>query len=189
MQRMPGMMLIGIAVLIGCKKDKEDPTTPEPPVNEEEVITDLQVHFHSAGGAEHKHFHFSDSDGPGGAAPVIEADTLSADSVYEVHLTLLNSTVTPADDITVEIVEEAEEHQFFYHVTGASTQVDYTDADANGHPIGLGTTWSAGTAAVGSIVITLRHGPDKGAAGVSDGDITNAGGETDIEVQFPLVME
>jgi hypothetical protein len=39
------------------------------------------------------------------------------------------------------------------------------------------------------VVVTLRHEPDKGAAGVSGGDITNAGGDTDIEVTFPVVIE
>jgi len=37
--------------------------------------------------------------------------------------------------------------------------------------------------------VTLRHQPDKGAIGVSDGDITNAGGETDIEVLFDVIIE
>ena len=35
----------------------------------------------------------------------------------------------------------------------------------------------------------LRHEPDKSAAGVSSGDITNAGGETDIEVSFNVIIE
>jgi len=36
----------------------------------------------------------------------------------------------------------------------------------------------------GGLRITLRHEPNKTAAGVQNGDITNAGGETDIEVTF-----
>ena len=36
----------------------------------------------------------------------------------------------------------------------------------------------------GTITVILRHEPDKDASGVSNGDITNAGGETDIEVVF-----
>jgi hypothetical protein len=31
--------------------------------------------------------------------------------------------------------------------------------------------------------------PDKYAAGVSEGDISNAGGETDIEVSFQVIIE
>ena len=39
-----------------------------------------------------------------------------------------------------------------------------------------------------SMTVILRHEPDKAGAGVSDGDITNAGGETDIEVTFPFEL-
>lgn len=182
-------MLALITSISACKKDKDDPATPTPAVNEEEVITTLEVHFHSAGGSEHKHFRADDPDGPGGSPMTITADTLSADTVYHVHLVLLNNTVSPADDIGAEIEEEGEAHQFFYLVTGTSTQVTYTDADPAGRPIGLATTWSAGAASVGEIAVVLRHMPDKAAAGVASGDITNAGGETDIEVVFPLVVE
>jgi hypothetical protein len=35
----------------------------------------------------------------------------------------------------------------------------------------------------------LRHLLNKNAAGVSTGDITNAGGSTDAEVTFPIVVE
>ena len=40
-----------------------------------------------------------------------------------------------------------------------------------------------------SYTITLRHEPAKTATGVSGGDITNAGGETDIEVVFDVTVE
>ena len=59
--------------------------------------------------------------------------------------------------------------------------------DTNGNPIGLDysfATWNAGGS--GNLKITLRHQPDKNAAGVSSGDIANANGETDIEVEFPV---
>jgi len=39
------------------------------------------------------------------------------------------------------------------------------------------------------VTITLRHEPAKDATGVSDGDITNAGGETDISVNFPVEIQ
>jgi hypothetical protein len=40
-----------------------------------------------------------------------------------------------------------------------------------------------------TIRVTLIHEPMKSAAGVSSGDITNAGGETDIEVGLPVVVQ
>ena len=50
-------------------------------------------------------------------------------------------------------------------------------------------TLTTGDAASGNITIILRHEPVKDAEGVSDGDITNAGGETDISVTFPVVVQ
>lgn len=181
--------LITTATITGCKKDKDDPVAPTPPVNEEEVITTLRLHFHSAGGVEHKLFEFVDADGDGGNAPVITADALSADSIYSVAIEVLNESVNPAEDITGEIEDESDVHQFFFQVSGANATVAYADADVNGLPIGLSTLWTIGAASNGTVLVTLRHEPDKTAPGVSGGDITNAGGETDIEVSFPLVVQ
>jgi len=62
--------------------------------------------------------------------------------------------------------------------------------DADGNPIGLDfivtTDATTGTEA---FTITLRHEPSKDAAGVSAGDITNAGGETDVEVTFNVTVQ
>jgi len=177
-----------ITACVGADKDPVTPSTPAP-LNEEELITTLQLHIHSANDVEHKHFIFRDVDGAGGNAPVITADTLSHDSIYHVEVVVLNESASPAEDITAEINAESDVHQFFYQVSGANATVTYADADANGNPIGLETDWTIGAASNGTLVVTLRHQPDKTAAGVSSGDITNAGGETDIEVTFPFVVE
>ena len=34
----------------------------------------------------------------------------------------------------------------------------------------------------------LKHEPNKSAAGVAGGDVTNAGGETDAEMEFPITV-
>ena len=61
--------------------------------------------------------------------------------------------------------------------------------DANGNPIGLLTTVTTEEPGNGTITVILRHEPDKFALGVSNGDITNAGGETDIEVVFNVEVK
>ncbi|MBK7553681.1 MAG: type 1 periplasmic binding fold superfamily protein [Flavobacteriales bacterium] len=180
--------LFAAAAITGCKKEEDAVDTP-PVLNEEELITTLRLHFHSANDVEHFHFDFTDLDGDGGNAPVIEADTLSADSIYTVEIEVLDESGTVAEDITAEILAEDEDHQFFFQVSGANATVTYSDADSNGNPIGLNTTWTIGALGNGSVIVTLIHEPAKDAAGVSGGDITNAGGETDIEVTFPVVVE
>ena len=103
---------------------------------------------------------------------------------------LLNETESPAENVTTEIQEEALDHQFFFQSSISNLNIAYNDVDANGNPIGLSSTLSTDSvAASGTITITLRHEPNKSANGVSGGDITNAGGETDIEVVFPIDVQ
>ncbi|MGB0425105.1 MAG: type 1 periplasmic binding fold superfamily protein, partial [Flavobacteriales bacterium] len=85
--------------------------------------------------------------------------------------------------------EEDEEHQFFFSsdLTGATTS--YSDMDSNGNPVGLSSVLQTNDAETGTLTITLRHEPNKEGTGVSDGDITNAGGETDIEVTFNVDIQ
>lgn len=174
-----GGMLMGA---VSCRPAREEPDK----LNEEELIIAVELHFSSAGGAEQKLISFLDADG---SSPVITADTLSSDSVYTVEVRLYSEGGDLPDDITSEIVTEGTEHQFFFQVSGANATITYADADADGHPVGLLTHWSVGASGTGSVLVTLRHQPDKSAAGVSAGDITNAGGDTDIEITLPLVVE
>ena len=67
--------------------------------------------------------------------------------------------------------------------------VAYGDTDSEGRPIGIVGTMTTNDAGTGTLTVTLRHEPAKDAAGVVDGDITNAGGETDVEAEFDLVVE
>lgn len=182
-------LLAGTLVFAGCKKDKEeDPITPAP-VNENEVITTMIITFHdTTGGTPDKVWKFRDADGDGGNAPVITVDTLLANKVYHGSLLLLNETANPIDTSSNEVLEENTIHQFFYQVTGANLTFHYADTDDNGHPIGLETLVNVGAASTGQTKVTLIHECQKGNPGVSDGDITNAGGSTDIEVNFSMAI-
>jgi len=172
--------LTAIALLATSCKD-DDPEIP----NEEEVITTLN--YTLTGGGSTVTLSFQDLDGDGGDAPTITGGTLAANTTYEGSLELLNEI--EGEDITEEIEEEDEEHQFFYQTTGGiSVAYDAEDVDADGNPVGLQNVLTTGAAGDGTVTVILRHEPDKNASGVSDGDITNAGGETDIEVTFDVTV-
>ncbi len=163
---------------------KTDPVVP----NEEEVITTLNYTLIGSSG-DTAVFYFQDLDGDGGNAPMMTADTLMANSTYTGQLTLLNETETPAENITDEVIGEAEEHQVFYSITLNNTSVSYSDTDSNNKPLGIQTNLTTGAAEHGSMTIVLKHEPNKDATGVSNGLIDNAGGETDIEVTFHMHVQ
>lgn len=160
------------------------------PVVEEEVITTLKVTL--VGGGETIMLEYRDLDPDGPTPPTITVSSpLMANTNYVASMTLLNELENPAEDMTEEIEEEADEHQFFYLVgTGLDiTNLTYLDFDGNGKPLGLSFSFDTGAASQGDFTIVLRHEPNKDAAGVSEGDITNAGGDTDISATFPLVIQ
>lgn len=172
-----------LSFISACKSD--DPT----PENPEELITTLTMVFTPHGGGAAVTMLFRDLDGDGGNAPLITSDNLLAQTEYHAELTLLNESESPSENITEEILEEGEAHQFFFEISGIDLTHAYDDLDGNGKPIGVINTFMTGGAATGTLKVTLRHNPDKSAAGVANGAITNAGGETDIEVVFPVTIQ
>jgi len=165
--------------------DKDEPEIPP----EVELITTLIYTLTPMDGGATVTLSFADSDGDGGIDPTIMGGVLDANTNYTGTLDLLNETESPAESITEEIAEEDEEHQFFFTSTISDLVVAYNDQDSDGNPIGLSSTLMTGGAASGSITIVLKHEPDKSADGVSGGDVANAGGETDIEVSFPIEVQ
>lgn len=181
------VLLLGSLIFFsGCDDDDDNQLLP----NEEEVITTLTYTLTPSTGGAPVVFTFRDLDGDGGNAPVITNGTLQSGVTYTAALSILNETETPAENITEEIEEEDDEHQFFFAVgSGLNLTVNYADQDADGNPLGLATTAVAGDASSGNLTITLRHEPNKTAEGVSSGNIANAGGETDIEVTFAVTIQ
>ncbi|MDC0614928.1 type 1 periplasmic binding fold superfamily protein [Schleiferiaceae bacterium] len=162
-----------------------EPVDPSDP-NEEELITTFSVDL--VGPTSTATLSYVDMDGDGGSAPVISVDSLESNTVYTGSLTLLNESVSPAEDITTEVFDEADDHQFFFYSSGEST-FTYSDQDNDGNPLGLEFELTTGSTGSELYTFILRHEPIKTAAGVSDGDITNAGGETDITVVFEIVVK
>ncbi len=171
------LIFASIMALSACDPDPK-------PINEEELITTVAYILTPAAGGNNVVMSFKDLDGDGGTAPIIVKGELQANTSYSGILLLSNETVNPSEDITTEITKEAEDHQFFYKSSKPDLVVLYNDKDVNGLPIGLATALSTGNTGKGTITLTLRHLPNKSAINVSAGDITNAGGETDVEVTF-----
>lgn len=171
-------VLISLTVL-SCSDDDDTPEV----VNEEEVITTMTVTLTAASG--NVTLKSQDLDGDGPDAPVITVADLAANTTYSGVIKLENETESPAEDITLEVAEEDDEHQFFFTVGGAITESTYTDEDEDGNPVGINFQLVTGDAGSGSIQITLRHEPKK----PNDGTLADAGGETDIAQSFNVVVQ
>jgi hypothetical protein len=180
MKNLKLLSLLFVATLIftGCS-DSDDPA----PINEEEVITTLIAELTAPGGTVIT-LTSTDADGDGPNAPVINVSgALAANTTYTGVMQVLNELETPAEDITIEVAEEDDEHQFFFSSSLVSTA--YTDQDGNGNPVGINFTLTTTAAGTGSITITLIHEPVK----PNDGTVANAGGETDVEATFPITVQ
>lgn len=178
-------VFISLISIMSCSDDPEDPIIE----NEEEVITTLTYTLTPSEGGSAVVLSYQDLDGDGANEPTITNGTLSAETTYSGSMTLLNETESPAESITEEIEEEDADHQFFFVTTVSGLSVAYADSDDDGKPVGLASTLTTGAAGSGNLTVTLKHEPDKSASGVSDGVITNAGGETDISVTWTITVE
>ena len=166
---------VAVFIFSGC--DNEDPK----PVNEEEVITTLELNLLPAAGGSPVTLKFFDADGEqGNTAPVITVSgPLQAGATYSGVIELWNETVSPPANITEEVAEEADDHLFCFDVSGDIT-IAYQDEDANGLPLGVITTWTVGQAGAAEVTVSLRH-----QAGTKTGECPGSG-ESDVEVAFDL---
>jgi hypothetical protein len=165
-----------------CSSDDDVPA----PVNEEEVITTLTVSLSTDGSATPITLITRDLDGDGPNPPVITVSrNLAAGTTYNGTIVLLNETVTPPENITEEVEEEDDEHQFFYTVgSGLNVTTEYGNFDGDGNPLGTEFTLITGAASSGTLTFTMRHEPKKPNTGLAD-----AGGETDIAASFNVTVE
>ena len=120
---------------------------------------------------------FRDPDGDGGNTPTQHATIrLVANTYYNATVQILNESENPAEDVTIEIQDEDDEHLFCYTPSNTNVSIVRTDSDGT-FEVGLTTFWSTGAAANGNTTVILKHQP-----GVKDGTCTP--GDTDIEVTF-----
>jgi hypothetical protein len=164
------MLLIITLGLSNCKK-KTNPPNP----NEEELITTLQITFQDSAGVHPDVIaRYRDIDGDGGAAPSIwDSIRLKSNTTYFASILLLDESASPADTISNEVLDEANDHLFCFTVSSINCNITRTDTDGNGLEIGLQSKWETGASGTGNVQIQLRHQPDSktGSCNVGSSDI------------------
>jgi hypothetical protein len=177
------VLLFFVLVLNSCKKD------PVVDPNEGELITTVRLKLTNtlSSSINPLVYEFKDLDGEGGAAPVKFDDIVLQKNIpYICEVTVLNESVSPADDITKEIKAEANDHQFYFVPSSSNLlTVSNLDTDTQGLPLGLSSFWVTGlNPGTGTVKVVLKHKPGTKAAN----DLINKG-DTDIELNFKLIIQ
>jgi len=174
----------------------EDPDAP-PCENEEEIITDVTLTWTPADGGDPVVARAQDPDGEGPQDLQILDDIELVEST-EYTLTIELRNEIEGEDITEEIMEEDDEHMFFFawtdevfvspagdgNVDNRPDPVDYNDFDENNLPVGLSTSWQTECGeetTTGTFRLILKHQP-----GVKDENSTIDDGGTDVDLTFTI---
>ena len=181
-----GTALLAGLLVVSCKKDDTTPVDNHEH-NESELITTVQLNFSGKGISGNDTtftVSFDDPDGTGGNKPTaFDTIRFAANKTYTCDLILLDKSKNPVDTISNEVKEEADEHLFFFTPSNSDAlSVTINDKDSKGRNLGLKTSWVTKKATNGTVKVKLMHQP-----GVKDG--TSANGDTDVEIDFPLVIK
>ena len=175
--------------------------------HEHEVMTTISMTFTSQ--ADGSSFEAVWADPENDGSPIIDDIFLVDGDAYDVSMGILNELEDPAEDVTPEISDESEEHQFFFTGSGvqgpatgtndsAIVEHAYADEDESGLPVGLFNTFTTLAVGSGELTVTLRHMPPESdqdvkveglAESVAADGFGAIGGANDIEVTFNIDVE
>lgn len=165
-------LLMGLLFVYSCSKDDPDA------INDQEYISNVILTLESSG---------QDSQ-------VIDWDisemnsssiNLNANTEYNVNISFIDSSdPIEIENITLEVIEEAEEHQVFYEFAEVSVTVSSADNDTKVGARGvlINSVWSAGAAGSGVVRVYLVHQPTNFDATTREA----MGGFNDVSIDIPI---
>ena len=115
----------------------------------------------------------------------METINLKANTNYSVGLTFENrSDPTDIEDITQEIIEEADEHQVFFEFADVSVNVTSANNDTKvgSRGILLKSVWNASSTGSGIVRVYLIHQPTNFNATTREA----FGGFNDVSIDIPV---
>ncbi len=178
-------------VVASCS-DKTKHQVENPNVQESELITTMTVRAtkvlppHSV-----QYFVYKVINGTGANHSEFHADkiTLKPNTDYNIEVFVSDESMTPAIDVTQEIISEKNAHLFYYTSepqTGAgSITISEPDSDEHGQPFGRVCKWHTGEEGNGKLILELIHGPRNKLAEDRD----KVAGSTDAEATFDVVIK
>lgn len=172
------ILFAGLFILSSCSNDDNNLT----PVNEEELITQVVLTVLENGTDTGTTYFWNEGQG---------ASTLNLENgkSYTVNIAFLNnSNPSSPENITEEVIAEADEHLVFYEVLNASVAIAPSASDVKDSqniPLGITTNWTVDGSSNGSVRIYLIHEPTA-KTGTTRNDL---GGETDVQIDFPVAIQ
>jgi len=200
--RLVAVLLASALIFTAC-----DSNEPDENAGEQEVISDVIISFDDPNTNASPDVTAAAEFNSGGELQSTETITLDNGITYSVFVELENRFADTAEerDITAEIAEEDEEHQFFYRLEDAESggsplagilNITGLDTDGNGDPLGLSfnaETVSA-TQSTAYLRVKLRHYEDEAVLPEDkQNDTIDAPEEpevveNDVDFTFPLTV-
>lgn len=179
--------LVAFTTLFAACNKKTDPPKPD----EQELITTLKIQLLEEFSSFVQTYEYKVENGIGGSGGTIKIDTLKLkpNTKYSAVLTVLNEKANPVEDITTEIIEESNDHLFLFSsnpIAGAgSVFATNGNKDKNAAPLNQSFVLNTNAAGTGKFQVVLLHEPSNKNAT----SINTAGGETDLDATFPVVLQ
>ncbi|MBN9293088.1 MAG: hypothetical protein J0G96_03815 [Flavobacteriia bacterium] len=163
-------------VAIACKKEKIEAPHDD---HDHDAVTTLKLELKDSANNVFTYY-FRDLDGVGGVAPTIDTIQLVKGRTYAMTLSFLYESSSETEDLTAEIIAEADHHLICKSTTLSG--LTFSSADE------IGITGSLivdqNTASEGTVRIRLKHFHD---ASEKPGGCD--AGDTDVDVTFPTVVQ
>lgn len=179
--------LILSATFSACKKDEKAPVP-----DEQELITTLKIQLSNQSRGFSKTFIYKVENGfTSGTTGSVQIDTIKLEPglTYDAILSVQNEKASPVEEITNEILEKGDEHLFVFTSNpssgSGSVAISEGSKDKNGKPLNQTFKLTAGTGGSGKFDIQLMHLPTNKSGTTPE----SAGGETDLAVSFPVVLQ
>jgi hypothetical protein len=177
MIKITSILLVFILILMSCKKDHVH-------AHDHETITVFKYSLTAPDGSVAE-FKFEDYDGDGGNLGRTSVSNIKSNTLYSGRVSVFVGDSLHQENITSEIQSEGVDHEFFYSFTGTSApSIIKTDVDVNNNPLGINTSLNTASSGTFPLTIILRHKPTK-----PNTSLQTAGGDTDVEVNFNVVVQ
>ena len=168
-------LFVGLIIFQSCSKD--DPEH----IHDHEEITNVTLLIEANGEATQTIVWDNETQNP-------ETIALKANTEYNVGISFTHEEESgEVDNITLEIIEEADVHQVFYEFSSININVasgSNDTLDSSGIPVLLNSVWNANTAGSGTVRVYLIHEPTNKSATDRDG----MGGFNDVLIDIPITI-